>query len=72
LQDRFAGRETCRHEKGFQNGDHEWAVGLASRASEPLLACEAVLAETAFHLQSVEITLAMERSFAGEVEVRTR
>ncbi len=48
----------------FANRDdrhHEWAVGLASRASEPLLTCEAVLAETAFHLQSVEITLAMVR-----------
>jgi predicted nucleic acid-binding protein len=38
---------------------HEWAVGLAARVTEPLLTCEAVLAETAFHLQSVEITLAM-------------
>jgi predicted nucleic acid-binding protein len=48
----------------FANRDdrhHEWAVGLASRVSEPLLTCEAVLAETAFHLQSVEITLAMVR-----------
>lgn len=38
---------------------HEWAVGVASRVTEPLLTCEAVLAETAFHLQSVSLTLAM-------------
>jgi predicted nucleic acid-binding protein len=48
----------------FANRDdthHEWAVGLAARVTEPLLTCEAVLAETAFHLQSVDITLAMVR-----------
>lgn len=38
---------------------HEWAVGLASRVTEPLATCEAVLAETAFHLQSVSLVLAM-------------
>ena len=38
---------------------HEWAVGLARRVTEPLLTCEAVLAETAFHLQSVSLALAM-------------
>lgn len=38
---------------------HEWAVGLAGRVTEPLLTCEAVLAETAFHLQDVGLTLAM-------------
>jgi predicted nucleic acid-binding protein len=38
---------------------HEWAVGVASRVSEPLLTCEAVLAETAFHLRSVPLVLAM-------------
>ena len=46
----------------FANRDdahHDWAVGLAARVTEPLLTCEAVLAETAFHLQSVEITLAL-------------
>jgi predicted nucleic acid-binding protein len=31
---------------------HDWAVALAARITEPLLTCEAVLAETAFHLQS--------------------
>ena len=29
---------------------HEWAYGLARRVVEPLLTCEAVLAETVFHL----------------------
>jgi predicted nucleic acid-binding protein len=46
----------------FLNRDdshHEWAVGLARRATEPLLTCEAVLAETAFHVQSVPLTLAL-------------
>ena len=38
---------------------HEWAVGLARRVTEPLLTCEAVLAETVFHLQSTSLTLAM-------------
>ena len=40
---------------------HDWAVGLASRISEPLLTCDAVLAETAFHLQSTVIALALVR-----------
>jgi predicted nucleic acid-binding protein len=38
---------------------HEWALGIAQRVTEPLLTCEAVLAETAFHLQSTSLTLAM-------------
>ena len=38
---------------------HDWAVGIAERVTEPLLTCEAVLAETAFHLQNVSLTLAM-------------
>ncbi|MCC6765871.1 MAG: pilus assembly protein [Deltaproteobacteria bacterium] len=40
---------------------HSWAVGVAERVTEPLLTCEAVLAETAFHLRSVAIVLAMLR-----------
>lgn len=31
---------------------HDWAVDVANRITEPLLTCEAVLAEAAFHLQS--------------------
>lgn len=38
---------------------HEWAVGLAEQVSEPLLTCEPVLAEAAFHLKSVPLVLAM-------------
>src|SRR5437899_6437747 len=38
---------------------HDWAVGVANELSEPALACEAVLAETAFKLRSVEVVLEM-------------
>jgi predicted nucleic acid-binding protein len=40
---------------------HEWAVSIAGQVMEPLLTCEAVLAETAFHLRSVQLALAMVR-----------
>ena len=40
---------------------HEWAVSVAARVTEPLLTCEAVLAETAFHLRNVSLVLAMIR-----------
>jgi uncharacterized protein len=40
---------------------HEWAVGVAEQVSEPLLTCEAVLAEAAFHLRDAAIVLAMVR-----------
>jgi predicted nucleic acid-binding protein len=46
---------------------HKWAIDLAQGVTEPLLTCEAVLAETSFHLQSVPITLAMLRT--GLVEL---
>ena len=38
---------------------HEWAVGIAEQVTEPLLTCEPVLAETAFHLQSVSLVLTL-------------
>ena len=38
---------------------HNWAVQLATGITEPLLTCEAVLAETAFHLESSSVALAM-------------
>jgi predicted nucleic acid-binding protein len=38
---------------------HEWAVTLAEGVTEPLLTCEAVLAEAAFHLKSVSVVLEM-------------
>ena len=40
---------------------HELAVSVAARVTEPLLTCEAVLAETAFHLRNVSLVLAMIR-----------
>ena len=41
---------------------HEWAVGIAEGVTEPLLTCEAVLAETAFHLGSSALVLAFLQS----------
>jgi predicted nucleic acid-binding protein len=38
---------------------HDWAVEVAGRVTDPLLTCESVLAETAFHLQSVSLVLAL-------------
>ena len=34
------------------DGHHDWASSVAEQVSEPLLTCEPVLAETAFHLGS--------------------
>jgi predicted nucleic acid-binding protein len=51
---------------------HDWAVGVAERISAPLLTCEAVLAETAFHLQSVALTLAMIREGLVEIAFECR
>ena len=33
-----------------RDAHHDWAVSIAERVTEPLLTCEAVLAETTFHL----------------------
>ena len=38
---------------------HAWAVEVAQRVTEPLLTCEAVLAEAAFHLGSSSFVLAL-------------
>ena len=46
----------------FANGNdrhHAWASEVAVGIKEPLLTCEAVLAETAFHLENSSVTLAM-------------
>jgi uncharacterized protein len=51
---------------------HEWAVSVAEQISDPLLTCEAVLAETAFHLQSVSTALAMVREGLVEVAFECR
>lgn len=47
------GNRTDRH--------HGWAVELAQGVTEPLLTCEAVLAEAAFHLRSSALALAFVR-----------
>jgi predicted nucleic acid-binding protein len=36
---------------------HQWATGLAAQISEPLLTCDAVLAEVAFHVQDCGLVL---------------
>jgi predicted nucleic acid-binding protein len=38
---------------------HEWAVALAEQVTDPLLTCEAVMAEAAFHLKNTWLVLAM-------------
>ncbi|MFO1467395.1 MAG: hypothetical protein U1F35_13310 [Steroidobacteraceae bacterium] len=38
---------------------HDWAISLAREQTEPFLTCEAVLAETAFHVGSSEAALAL-------------
>ena len=38
---------------------HAWATEIAAGVTEPLLTCEAILAETAFHLESTSVVLAM-------------
>lgn len=38
---------------------HAWAAELSEHVTEPLLTCDAVLAETAFHLESTRLVLAM-------------
>ena len=55
---------------GFANRHdehHAWAVEVAKQVTEPLLTCEAVLAEAAFHLQNVPVVLALVRE--GLVQV---
>jgi uncharacterized protein len=38
---------------------HKWAVDLARTVTEPLLTCEAVLAEAAFHLESSSYVISL-------------
>lgn len=47
---------------GFANArdvHHAWAINVAAQVTEPLVTCEAVLAETAFHLGDVAVVLEM-------------
>lgn len=38
---------------------HQWALDVANGITEPLLTCEAVLAESAFHLRSTSYVLGL-------------
>jgi predicted nucleic acid-binding protein len=38
---------------------HAWALDVAEQVTQPLLTCEAVLAETAFHLADTALVLEM-------------
>lgn len=38
---------------------HDWAVAVAEKITEPLLTCEAVLSEAAFHLRDVSVVLSL-------------
>jgi predicted nucleic acid-binding protein len=40
---------------------HKWALEIARQVSEPLLTCDAVLAEAAFHLSSAGVVMAFVR-----------
>ncbi|MBI4908094.1 MAG: hypothetical protein HY820_31000 [Acidobacteria bacterium] len=40
---------------------HHWAVEVATRIDKSLLTCDAVLAETAFHLEDASLVFAMAR-----------
>ena len=51
-------RDTLRRDK-----HHAWALEIAGKITEPLLTCEAVLAEAAFHLDSAAIVV-MRRDYA--------
>ena len=44
-----------------KDSHHGWALAIAAQITEPLLTCEAVLAETAFHLNSSALVLAFVR-----------
>jgi uncharacterized protein len=42
-----------------RDAHHAWALDVADQITEPLLTCEAVLAETAFHLGDTGLVFAM-------------
>jgi uncharacterized protein len=44
-----------------RDNHHIWAAKLADQITDPLLTCEAVMAETAYHLGSTEILLRIVR-----------
>lgn len=50
------------------DGHHAWAMEVATKITEPLLTCEAVLAEAAFHLRSSTYVLSLVVDEMLEVE----
>ena len=42
-----------------RDGHHDWAVGLIEQLTQPLLTCESVLSEAAFHLGDCRIVLGL-------------
>ncbi len=42
-----------------RDGHHDWAVGLIGQLTQPLLTCESVLSEAAFHLGDCRIVLGL-------------
>ena len=42
-----------------RDAHHDWAIHLERQLTSPLLTCEAVLAETAFHLQNARVVLGL-------------
>jgi predicted nucleic acid-binding protein len=42
-----------------RDNHHHWALELAQRITEPLLTCDAVLAESAFHLGDAALVLGL-------------
>ena len=49
---------------------HDWAVSIAEQVDEPLLTCEAVLAEAAFHLRDSALVLALVREGLARVAMQ--
>ena len=45
-----------------RDGHHGWAMRVSEQVTEPLLACEPVLAETVFHLRNAGLVLENGRS----------
>jgi len=43
----------------LRDGHHPWAMRVSEQVNEPLLTCEPVLAETAFHLRNAGLVLEM-------------
>jgi uncharacterized protein len=48
---------------------HRWALEVVERIDPPLLTCEAVLAETAFHLQNAAVVVDMVREGLVEIAI---